>query len=116
MLRPKDLELQESGQQSERDASRDPLGQHDRPWLCDCEVGDIKWAAEEQRGRMPFRRETKGREREVGKRSTVSGQEKNYRWELEIDPISNWEAISGLGLAALFPHLGRKGASPGLSN
>ena len=59
-------------------------------------------------GRDPLLQRDKGRERVAG---AVSGQEKP-RTMTERDPISNCGAFSGLGPAAPFMHLRRRGATP----
>ena len=58
VLKPEAFESQESRRKRDSHASRDPLGQTDRSYVCDCKLGEIK----QMEGREPFCGETKGRE------------------------------------------------------
>ena len=79
----------------------------------DCELGEIKWAAQARKGGIPFRERQRKEKEWLGKQRTVSGQEKKPRTGMERDPISNCGPVFRLGPAALFAHLGRRGATPG---
>ena len=76
-------------------------------------------------GRDPLLRRDKGKRERLRKCMTIFGQEKNMNQgslkkqkqkQKQKDGITNHGAFSRLGLAALFSHLGRRGASPMLGN
>ena len=65
-------------------------------------------------GGIPFCGEKKGREREIVEVCIWTREKQQTR--TENDPISNCGAFFRLGPAALFTHLGRRGASPRLGS